>query len=153
MPTIVIRDHCDRCVANLRLACQLGLRQISHANHVEAKLPVCMRFRQGGKLRPFHANVCSGAMSFHTGRIASFSDVRGQDGASRLVESHVSYDSTAKKRCDTQACAIEELVGDYEIERRQIVAKRTDCADGQNSFHSKHLQRAYIRAIIYLAWR
>ncbi len=92
-------------------------------------------------------------MCFHARRVARISNVRRQNRASRLVEPHVRHDSAAKKCCDTQARAVEELIGNHEIERRQIISKRTDRADGKNSLHSKHLQRADIRAVIYLARR
>src|SRR5215472_2267037 len=63
------------------------------------------------------------------------------------------HDSFTEERSGAQARAIEELVGHQKIEWRQIVAKRTHSANGDDSLCSQHLQRENIRAIGYVARR
>src|SRR6202021_2225681 len=73
--------------------------------------------------------------------------------ASGLVEADVSHDAATEKCGDSQARAIEELVGDEEIERRQIIAQRAYRAYGNNSFRAEQLHREDVRAIVDFARR
>src|ERR1700735_1964873 len=98
-----------------------------------------MRFRQRGKLRSFHANVSSGAMSFYSGPVGSIGDVRCQMRADGLVKAYVRHPPAAKECGHAQMCAIEKLVWDNKIQRRQVIAKRPHGTDRENSFHSEHL--------------
>src|ERR1700735_2397544 len=124
-----------------------------HADHVKLKPAVGMRFRQRGKLRSFHADVGTGAVSFYSCPVGSISDMRRQMCTYGLFKAYVRHHPAAKECGHTQMCAIEKLVWDNKIQRRQIIAKRSHGTDRQNSFHSEHLQCANIRAIIYLTWR
>ena len=57
MPAIEIGDHGDGGVANLRLARELGLRHVGHADDRVAMPLVGEAFRQGGELRARDADV------------------------------------------------------------------------------------------------
>ncbi len=67
MPAVVIGDHGDGGVANLRLARQLGLLQVGHADHVHAPAAVEIALGLGGELRTFHANVGSAQLADYAG--------------------------------------------------------------------------------------
>src|SRR5271169_1190085 len=73
--------------------------------------------------------------------------------AGGLVEADVRDDSVAKESGDAEARAIEELVGDEEIERRQVVAERADCADRDDSLDAQELHCENIGAKIDFAGR
>src|SRR5690348_8378311 len=122
MPAIVIRDHGERGVANFGFARELRLREIGHADDVETKLAIRVRFGERGKLRALHANVRSAAMNFHADARAGISKLSGQISAGRFVEANMSDDAIAEKCGGAKTRAVEELVGNQEIKRRQIVA-------------------------------
>src|SRR5208282_6255532 len=50
VPAIVIRNHGERGVAQLGFAREFGFRKIRHADHVEPKLAICVRFSQRREL-------------------------------------------------------------------------------------------------------
>ena len=79
--------------------------------------------------------------------------MRGKRGAGGLVETHVRDDAAAEKSGDAAARAIEKLVRNQEIERRQIFAQRADSADGNNSLGAEHFQSADVRAVVDFARR
>ena len=56
VPAVVVGDHGDGRVADLRLARELGLRHVGHADHAAAPLAVEVGFGLGRELRPFHAD-------------------------------------------------------------------------------------------------
>src|SRR5580704_9225689 len=73
--------------------------------------------------------------------------------ASGLVEADVSHDAATEKCSDAQAGAVEELVGNQEIERRQIIAQRTYRAYGNNSLRAQQFHRENVCAIVDFARR
>src|SRR5271168_4655662 len=92
-------------------------------------------------------------MSLHARALARFGQMRREIRAGGLVESHVRDDSAAEKCGNALAGTIEELIGDQEIERRQIVAQRSDSAGGNNSLDAQQFHRVNVRAIIDFARR
>src|SRR5580704_7968691 len=70
----------------------------------------------------------------------------------RLIESHVRDHASAEKRRHAPTRSVEKLIGDYEIEWRQIIAQRSHSAHRNNPLHSQHLECANIRAVIDFAW-
>src|SRR5580700_1281626 len=73
--------------------------------------------------------------------------------AGGLVETDVRDDAATEKCSDAQARTIKELIGDKEIERRQIIAKRADGAHGNNPLRAKQLHREDVCAIVDFARR
>src|SRR5262245_5367368 len=59
VPAVVIGDQRDGGEAHLRLAGELRLLYVRHADHVGIPLPVQHRFRSRRELRPLHADVCA----------------------------------------------------------------------------------------------
>jgi phenylalanyl-tRNA synthetase alpha subunit len=55
------------------------------------------------------------------------------------------------KNVETRASAVEKLVGDQKIERRQILAQRAYGADRNDAFHAEHFHRADIGAVVDFA--
>src|ERR1700736_6567779 len=73
--------------------------------------------------------------------------------ASGLVEADVHSDAAAKESRDAAVRAIEELVGDEKIERREILAKRADGADRNQTLDSEHFHDVNIGTIVDLTRR
>ena len=90
-------------------------------------------------------------MGFHSGPVASFSDMSRQVRAGGLVKPDVRHHSAPEECGHAQARAIEELIRDKKIQRRQIIAKRAHGADRENSFNPEHFHGADVCAIVNLA--
>ena len=96
MPAIVIGDHGNGGVADLRFAREFGLGHIGHANDFKTQLAMHMRFGQRGKLRPFHADIRAAAMDSHLGGVASSSQ------NSRELPGRPGCRSPRERRCRRQ---------------------------------------------------
>ena len=153
VPAIVIGDHGEGSVAKFGFAGELGFGEIGHADHVETELAVGVRFGEGRKLRAFHAHVCAPAMSFHAGAFARVREMGREMRAGGFVETDMRDDAAAEESGDAAARTVEKLVGNQEIERRKIVAKRAHRAHGNDALDADHFQGADVRAIIDLARR
>ena len=62
MPAVVVGDERQRRVADLRLARELGLLQVRHADDVHAPRAIQLRLGQRRELRPFHVHVGAAAV-------------------------------------------------------------------------------------------
>src|SRR5690349_11135648 len=97
VPAVVIRDHGNGHVADLRLACELRFLQISHADHIHAPGAIEIRFRLRRKLRPLYADVSPTALANDFGLRASRGDGRRQLRTYRIGECNVRYHAIAEK--------------------------------------------------------
>src|SRR5260370_35106947 len=97
MPTVVIGDHGDRRVTNLRFARQPRFRHVGHAYHFKAKLSMHFRLGQRGELRPFDADVRSATMNHNGLMDASVRQDARQLVARRMRKPHRSANSLSKK--------------------------------------------------------
>ena len=62
VPAVVVGDQRERRVADLRLARELGLLQVRHADDVHAPRAIQLRLGQRRELRPFHVHVGAAAV-------------------------------------------------------------------------------------------
>jgi hypothetical protein len=117
------------------------------------KLAVGVRFRQGGKLRPFHADVGAAAMAFTPTRSQASPACATRVRAGGLVETDVRH-HCRRRRTWRRARACGRRTGPgSEIERRKIFAQRAHRADRDDALDAEHLHRADIGAIIDFAGR
>ena len=65
----------------------------------------------------------------------------------------MSYDAFAEKRIYTMASAIEELIGDYEIERSVLILQRSDCGNRDDPLDAQLFEPVYIGAKIQFRWQ
>ena len=137
MPAIVICNHRHRGVTKLRLTRELCFCEIRHADHVEAQLPVGMRFGQRRKLRAFHANVSAATMHFHFAR--SQASPSAPDSCEQVGLSNPTCATTPppKNVATRKPRAIVELIGNQEIERRKFLAQRSDRAHRNHSLERR----------------
>src|SRR5690242_11094223 len=146
MPAIVVGNHGDRCIAELRFARELGFGDISHADDDETQPAMHVRFGERRKLRAFDADVRAAAVNGNRGMDASVSEGCGNLSAGRLVERDVRNEAAAEKSGSTVFGAVDELVHYHEFSRTQLLLERTDGADGNDALDTQNFQRVDVRA-------
>src|SRR5690348_8724556 len=117
MPAIVIGHHGYRYVAEFSFAGEFGFLQVGHANDVHAEAAIDIRFRLGGELRTFHAEVGPATFSDDSRSPAGMCNDASEFGAHRIGKGNVGDDAIAEERVDAMARTIEELVGNDELQR------------------------------------
>ena len=70
--------------------------------------------------------------------------------ANRIGESDVGHDAFAEKRVHAMASAIEELIGDHEIEWLVLFFQRSDRGDRKDAFDAELLETVNVGAEIQL---
>ena len=148
MPAIVIGNHGHGDVTNFSFAGQFGFLQVGHANHVHAPTAVNIGFGLGRKLRPFHAQISSTALASNRRCLAGSFDHLSELRTDRIGKSNVSHDAFTEKRIHAMTRAIEELIGNYEVERLVFFLQRTDRGHGDDPFHTELLEAINIGAKI-----
>ncbi len=140
MPAIVVCDHRDGDVTNLRFAGEFRFLQIGHADYVGSPTAIDVRLSLGGKLRTFHANVRAAEFRGDAGGGTGSSNHRCHFVADGIAESDVGDDAIAEKGVDAMASAIEELRWDHEIQRLVFFLQRADGGNGNDAIHSQLLE-------------
>ena len=151
MPAVVVGDERDRRVADLRLARELGFLQVGHADDVHAPRAVQLRLGQRRELRPFHADV--GAAAVH-GRADLLRRV------ARRSSPASPQNGCAKPTCATRPLpknvlirplrAIEELIGDDDVERLVFLLQAADGARREDALDAEHLEAEDVGAEVQL---
>ena len=150
MPAVVVGHQCHCRVADLGFARELGFLQVGHADDVRAPRPVQIRLRKGGKLRAFHADV--GAAAMHAGGCGFCR--RRREASERLThrmrEAYVRDDAVAEEGGDAIERAIDELIGEHQIERAQLFTQAAHRAGRDDGFDPEHLEAKNVRPVIQL---
>src|ERR1700683_3668351 len=92
-------------------------------------------------------------MRFDSRPVARIGQMSGERGASGFAEANVRDDTASEKSGDAPSRAVEKLVRNKKLERRQILAQRSHGAHRNNSLGTKHFQCTDVRAIVDLARR
>src|SRR5712671_1838877 len=108
-----------------------------------------MGFGERGKLRALHADIGAAAMDSYFGAVAGLAEQPGELCTHGFRETNVRGHAVAEKSRHAVAGAIVELVGNQEIERFQILLKRTDGADRDDSLDAELFHGVNVGAIIY----
>ena len=69
----------------------------------------------------------------------------------RIAKSDVRHDAVAEKGIDPMAGAVEELVGDDEVERLVLFLQRTDRRDRNDALHAELLETVDVGAKVQFA--
>ena len=126
MPAIVIGDHRHRRVADLRLAGELCLRHIGHADHVALPRAVELAFGEGGKLRPLHDEIGAAALQRHADP-GPGSDERVADPAADWVRHrHMRDTARSEETLRSRESAVDELIDDDKIAGLEVLAQAAD---------------------------
>ncbi len=139
--TIATRD-----VANLGLAGELGFLQVGHADDVHAPTAVEIRLGFGGELRAFHADVGAAAFADDAGLLAGRDHGFGKLRADGVGERDVRDDAFAEESVDALAGAIDELVGDDELQRLVFFLERADGRDRENALDAELFEAVNVGA-------
>ena len=148
MPAVIVGDHRDGDVTDLRFARELGFLQVGHADHVHAPTAIDVRLSPGGKLRTFHAQVSSSALAGDPGLLARAGYNPGQFGAYGVGEGNVSDNAVSKKCVHAMTGAVEELIGNHKLQRPMLVLQRSDGGDGNDPLDSQLLEPMNVGAKI-----
>src|SRR5215218_5912136 len=97
VPAVVVRDERERRVANLRLARELRLLQVRHADNVHAPRAVDVRLGLRRERRPLHADVGSAAVYVDLRGAAGLFEHVAEVFAHRVREGYVSDDAFAEE--------------------------------------------------------
>src|SRR6267378_8146908 len=108
-----------------------------------------MGFGERGKLRALHADIGAAAMDSYFGAVAGLAEQSSQLRANGFRETDVRGHAIPEKSGHAVPGAIVELVGNQEIERFQILLKRTDGADRDDSLDAELFHSVNVGAIIY----
>ena len=141
MPAIVIGDHGDRGVAQLRLARELGLGHVGHADHRAAPGTIELGFGTGGKLRPFHDHVGAAAHHRQPGLRRRRGECVAEPAAHRIGHRHMGGEAGLEKRFAAGEGAVDELIDQNEHARRQLFLERTHRRQGDDFRDAGALQR------------
>jgi hypothetical protein len=95
-----------------------------------------------------HANVGSAAFAYNT-RLAArrFDDAR-EISANGIAKRNMRNNSIAEKRVDAMPRAVEELIGDDELQRLMLFLERSDSGNGYDALHAELFEAMNIGAEI-----
>src|SRR5581483_10514260 len=150
VPAVVVGRERDRAEANLRLARELRLLKIGHADHIRFPAAIEMRLRARGELRPLHTDICPALM--HAGALLAR---RAREGLGklrtyRIGEAHVRDDAAAEKRARPLRGPVDELIGNDDVARRDLFLQAADGAHRNDALDAELLHGEDIRAEIDL---
>src|SRR5438132_5789576 len=113
MPAIIIRDECQRRVANLSFAGQFCLLEVSHPDHIHAPRAVDVRLGFRRERRALHAEIGSTAMNLTLRGGAGFFKHISQSITYWMGKRHMRHHALPKESRFKCACpsTIEELIG------------------------------------------
>src|ERR1700686_2750702 len=148
MPAIIVRNHGHGDVTDLGFTGQFGFLQVGHANHVHAPTAVNIGFRFGRELRPFHAQISSPALPGDRGRLAGCFNDLSELWTDRIGKRNVSYDAIPEESIHAMTSAVEELIGNYEVQWLMFFLQRTDRGHGDDPFHAELFEAINVGAKI-----
>src|SRR6185295_10741819 len=138
----------ERRIANLRLARELRLLQVRHADDVHAPRAIDIRLRHTRERRSLHAEISPATMRLHIRRATRFLQHITKSPTNRMCKRNV-RDNPFTKECrllHARSCAIEKLIGNHHVERRVLLLQRSDRRRRENTLDTKQLHRVDVRA-------
>src|SRR5262249_30946472 len=146
VPAIVVGRQRDGPETYLRLARELRLLEIGHADHVGSPGAVKPRLRARGELRPLHAEIRPALMDAGALLARRARKRRAKLGANGIGETYVCDDAAAEKRAWPLRRAVDELIGDDDVARRDLLLQTADGADRDNALDTELFHREDIGA-------
>ena len=113
-------------------------------SHAQAAIDV--RFGLGRKLRTFHAEVGSATLANNAGFLAGRLDDPGEFSADGIGKGDMRYHAATEKSVDPMAGAVEELIGDNEIQRLMLFFQRSDRGNGNDALDAELLEAMNVGA-------
>src|SRR4029077_21075621 len=134
--------------ADLGLPAQARLGPVRHADDVGAPGPVEPRLRAGRELRPLHAHVRSTAAHLQPPAAPRLLEDAGQRRADRIREARVRDDSVAEEGVPPVPGAVDELIRNDGMTRRELLAEAPAGRRGEDGVTAEDLESADVRAVV-----
>ena len=152
MPAVVVGHHRDARVTELRLAGELGLGHVGHADHVAAPAAGTAATRRGSRTAgpPSRGRCRRGRSGMPERRpaAASASPSRAQTGSRHATT--CATQPGAEEALGAREGAIDELVDEHEGAGREILAQRAAGADRDQVGDAGALERVDVGAVVDL---
>src|SRR5882724_1340797 len=153
VPDVVVGRQGQGRIAELRLAGQLRLRHVRHADHVDAPRAVHARLRARRELRPLDAHVGAAAMHAGSRPARRLLEQVAQVAAHGVGHPDVGDDPVAEERRHAALRHVEELAGDHEIERLDVFLHAAHGGDRDDPLDAERLQSPDVGAEVQLGRR
>ena len=151
LPAIVVGDHRHRREGDLGFAGEPGLRDVGHADDVEAHLAVRLGFGAGRERGAVHVHVGAAIVDGVAARGAGAGDDVAQPGADGIGKCDMGDDTAAEEGVlRAPAGAVEELRGEHDVARLVLLLEAADCGDADDPADTERAQRVDICAVIQL---
>ena len=148
VPAIEVRHHGHGRIAKLRLARELRLGHIGHADDAAAPRPVEERLRPRRKLRPLHDEVRSATEIRDVLNLRRRLQAIGKPGAYGIGQRHMRHATRTEKALLPCEGAVDELIDDDEGAGRQVLAQRANRRDRDEIGYANALQHIDIGAVV-----
>ena len=99
LPAVIVGDHGQRGVGDLRFPRALGLAEIGHANDIITRLVVGNRFGPRAERRPFHVDISAAVMNPRLQSPRGLEQDLAQLPADGIGERDVGHNAAPKKVC------------------------------------------------------
>ncbi len=148
-PAVVVGDHADQRVRQLRLARELGLRHRGHADDAAAPTAVQLALRPRRELRPLHRQISAAARRLPR----CIRDQCRQPRAYWIGHRDMRHHARAEKALGPREGPVDELVDHHKPPRRQLLAQRANGGDRHDVGAARTLQHVDVRPVVELARR
>ena len=153
VPAIEIGDHGNGGVTDLRLAGELGLGHIGHADHGIAEVLIGHAFGIGRELRTFHADIGAAARNRDTLGLGGGGEVDAQPRRHRMRHRYVRHAALAEERAFALVSTVDKLVNQHKGSGRQFLLERAAGRQRDQVRHTRTLQHVDVGAVIDVGWR
>src|SRR4030095_15742833 len=126
MPAVVIGHEGDRRVTDFRLARELCLLQVRHADDVHPPRAIELRFSERRELWSLHADVRAALVHGGTGLLAAVRGDAAEDLAERVSETDVSDQTSPEEATGAPFRPVEELIGDNDVRGLVLLLQAAD---------------------------
>ena len=148
MPAVEVGHHRDGGIVQLRLARELRLRHVGHADHAAAPGAIEFALRLGGELRAFHHEICAAARNRQAEGAGGALQRVTKTGTDGVRHRYMRHDAFAEEALLAREAAIDELVDDDEVSGRQFRLQAADRRQRQHVGDTGALQCVDVGAIV-----
>lgn len=156
-PAVVVSGHADHLVGDFGLAGQLSLRQGRHVDDGSAPAAVHVGLGASAELRSLHAD--DGALVVQRNAIAlqavtTLAHKLGQLDVKGVAKPNVANHALLEVCEGADALgAVDDLVGDYEVARADLLLQRANGGEGDDGAHAEVTQRRDVGLVLHLVGR
>src|SRR4030095_4236120 len=153
MPAVVIGHEGDRRVTDFRLARELCLLQVRHADDVHPPRAIQLRFSERRELWSLHADIRAALVHRGTGPLAAVIADPAEDLAEGMSEADMSDQTSPEEATGPPFRPVEELIGDDDVSGPVFLLQAADGAGRQDVLDAQRLHAEDVGAEVQLRWR